>query len=75
VYAQSVSNKVVFNVTLKRGAVIIGVVLLMVCLAAPLYAGADVRVLAQMITGFYGLLFVLLGVAGKEKRKQGAGGA
>ena len=74
-HAQSVSNKVVFNVTLKRGAVIIGVVLLVVCLAAPLYAGPDVRGLAQMITGFYGLLFLVLGVAGQEKRKAGAGGA
>jgi len=57
------NDRVIVNVTLPRAAIIIGVVLLATCAAAPLYADPKVLFIVRLITGFYGALFLLCGVA------------
>lgn len=57
-------GRVVVNITLPRAALIIGVVLLATCVTAGLYADPKILFIVRLITGFYGSLFTLFGVAG-----------
>ena len=44
--------------------------LLLACLAAPLYAVKNALTIARMITGFYGALFVCVAIAGATARSK-----
>jgi len=57
-------DRVVVNITLPRAALIIGVVLLATCVTAGFYAAPKILFIVRLITGFYGSLFTLCGVAG-----------
>ena len=63
-------KRILVTMTLPLGAWTIGVVLLLVCLAAPLYAAGDVLTIARLITGFYGALFVCVGIVGTAQRSK-----
>ena len=57
-------KRMVVHITLPRAAIIIGVVLVLVCLAAPLFAKPVALGMIRLIVGLYAALFACMGVAG-----------
>ena len=58
------SDKVLANITVPGGAIMIGVVLLLECLAAPFFAPHRLLPILQLILGGFGVLLATLGIVG-----------
>jgi hypothetical protein len=54
---------VAFNVTLRRAAIIIGVVLMGVCVIAGVVVEPPITTIVRLITGFYSVMMIMLGLA------------
>jgi hypothetical protein len=60
---------VVLTVTLRRAAIVIGVALLGVCCIAGWFTEPPLSALVRMISGFYGLMMILLGLAPSTQKR------
>jgi len=62
-------RKVLPKISLPGVAIIIGVVLLLTCLAAPLYSDPRVVWVVRLLFGMFGILCVLLGLLGFSQER------
>lgn len=58
-------NKDLASTSVPGAAIVVGGLLLLACLVAPLYAAQRVVWLVRLLTGMFGLLCVVLGVLAK----------
>jgi uncharacterized membrane protein YedE/YeeE len=62
-------KKVLATISVPGAAIIIGALLLLTCLAAPLYSAPRVVWLVQLLLGMFGLLCVVLGLLGARQER------
>ena len=63
-------NKAIATISVPGAAIIMGAVLLLTCLAAPLYSNPRVVRLVQLLLGMFGLLCVALGLLGHQQERR-----